>query len=326
MSIPHLTDWLELCSRPGGGAIVADARGRSIRVRRAAVRVSAGGNGHSTGMIAAWRALSLAGSGQRRRPTRLRRPHQPEERPMIRSMTAFARESGTSEVGQLTWELRSVNHRFLEPHVRLPEELRGLESAVRERLALRLGRGKIDCTLRFAPERGSAGTLTVNRRLMEQVLGAAEEVATRLGEPATPHVIDLLRWPGLLQEPEQDPDAVAGAALAVLERALDALVGVREREGARLRELILERCDKLGAQVDIVRARMPEVLASVRKRIRDRLARCSASSIPAPGAGDGAAGAAAGRGRGNGPLAVPRRRGAQSPGHRQGPSAGGWIF
>lgn len=190
---------------------------------------------------------------------------------MIRSMTAFARESGTSEVGQLTWELRSVNHRFLEPHVRLPEELRGLESAVRERLALRLGRGKIDCTLRFAPERGSAGTLTVNRRLMEQVLGAAEEVATRLGEPATPHVIDLLRWPGLLQEPEQDPDAVAVAALAVLDRALDALVGVREREGARLRELILERCDKLGAQVDIVRARMPEVLASVRKRIRDRL-------------------------------------------------------
>jgi uncharacterized protein (TIGR00255 family) len=190
---------------------------------------------------------------------------------MIRSMTAFARESATSEVGQLTWELRSVNHRFLEPHVRLPEDLRGLESGVRERLSARLGRGKIDCSLRFAPERANAGTLTVNRRLLEQLLGAADEVATRIGEPATPHVIDLLRWPGLLQEPEQDPDAVAGAALAVLDRALDALVEVREREGTRLRELILERCDKLGVQVDIVRARMPVVLEAVRKRILDRL-------------------------------------------------------
>jgi uncharacterized protein (TIGR00255 family) len=190
---------------------------------------------------------------------------------MTRSMTAFARETEHADFGELTWEVRSVNHRFLDPHLRLPDELRGLETPVRERLAVRLGRGKVDCTLRFVPTQGTAGSLKVNRRLLEQLLVAADEVATRIGEPATPHVFDLLRWPGLLEEPGQDVDAIGAAALALLERTLDTLVASREREGARLRVLILERCDKLIVQADAVRARMPQVLAAVRTRIRERL-------------------------------------------------------
>jgi uncharacterized protein (TIGR00255 family) len=190
---------------------------------------------------------------------------------MTRSMTAFARETDHADVGQLTWELRSVNHRFLDPHLRLPDDLRGLETPVRERLAARLGRGKVDCTLRFAPREDAVGALKVNRRLLEQVLTAADEIATRIGEPATPHVFELLRWPGLLEEPTQDPDAIGAAALALLERALDTLIAGREREGARLRELILDRCDRLAAQVEAVRARMPQVLEAVRARIRERL-------------------------------------------------------
>jgi uncharacterized protein (TIGR00255 family) len=191
---------------------------------------------------------------------------------MTRSMTAFARETEHADVGQLTWELRSVNHRFLDPHLRLPDDLRGLEAPVRERLAQRLGRGKIDCTLRFAPAADAAGALKVNRRLLEQVLAAADEIATRIGEPATPHVLDLLRWPGLLDEPTQDADAIGAAALALLDRSLDTLVATREREGERLRTLILDRCDKLADQAEAVRARMPQVLTAVRERIRERLA------------------------------------------------------
>jgi uncharacterized protein (TIGR00255 family) len=191
---------------------------------------------------------------------------------MTRSMTAFARETEHADVGQLTWELRSVNHRFLDPHLRLPDDLRGLEAPVRERLARRLGRGKIDCTLRFAPAADAAGALKVNRRLLEQVLAAADEIATRIGEPATPHVFDLLRWPGLLEEPTQDADVIGAAALALLDRSLDTLVATREREGERLRTLILDRCDKLAAQAEAVRARMPQVLTAVRERIRERLA------------------------------------------------------
>ena len=191
---------------------------------------------------------------------------------MTKSMTAFAREVASIEDGELTWELRSVNHRFLEPNVRLPEELRGLDPKVRERLSARLSRGKVDCTLRFAPLPGAGGALTINRRLMEQVLVAADEIAIRLGEPATPHVFELLQWPGLLQEPQRDMDAVASAAIELLNRALDSLVASREREGAQLRALLLERCDKLLERVADVRERMPEVLAGIRQRLRDRLA------------------------------------------------------
>jgi uncharacterized protein (TIGR00255 family) len=187
-------------------------------------------------------------------------------------MTAFAREVASIEDGELTWELRSVNHRFLEPNVRLPEELRGLDPKVRERLSARLSRGKVDCTLRFAPLPGAGGALTINRRLMEQVLVAADEIAIRLGEPATPHVFELLQWPGLLQEPQRDMDAVASAAIELLDRALDSLVASREREGGQLRALLLERCDKLLERVADVRERMPEVLAGIRQRLRDRLA------------------------------------------------------
>jgi uncharacterized protein (TIGR00255 family) len=200
---------------------------------------------------------------------------------MTRSMTAFARESSTGAFGQLTWELRSVNHRFLEPHLRLPDDLRGLETPVRERLAARLGRGKLDCTLRFAPSADDAGVLKVNRRLLEQLLVAADQIATRLGEPAAPHVIDLLRWPGLLEEPAQDTDVIAAAALALLEQTLDSLIAAREREGERLRALLLARCEKLAAEVDAVRARMPDVLTAVRERIRERLAEVQAELDPA---------------------------------------------
>jgi len=191
---------------------------------------------------------------------------------MARSMTAFARQGLNTEQGALTWELRSVNHRFLEPHLRLPDELRVLEPGVRERLSARLNRGKIDCTLRFAPAPGQTGELTVNVRLMEQVLKAADQIATRIGEPSTPHVVDLLRWPGVLQEPEPDLDATGAAALSLLDQTLDALIEARDGEGERLQALLLSRCDKLLAQVEEVRQRMPEVLIGIRSRIAERLA------------------------------------------------------
>ncbi|MGB5734575.1 MAG: YicC/YloC family endoribonuclease [Thiohalocapsa sp.] len=200
---------------------------------------------------------------------------------MTKSMTAFAREVASIEVGELTWELRSVNHRFLEAHVRLPEELRGLDPKVRARLSARLNRGKLDCTLRFVPQPGADGDLSINRRLMEQVLKAADEIAVRLGEPATPHVFELLQWPGLLQEPQRDMDAIASAAIDLLDRTLDDLVAAREREGAQLRALLLERCDKLLERVAEVRERLPEVLTGIRQRLRDRLAELQVELDPA---------------------------------------------
>ena len=191
---------------------------------------------------------------------------------MIKSMTAFARESATGVAGEFTWELRAVNHRFLEPHIRLPDELRGLESAVRERLSARLSRGKIDCNLRYVAHPEAGAGLRVNRRLVSQLLAAAEEVAALVGASVEPSAFDLLGWPGVLEEPQRDLDAVSHEAIAVLERALDTLEATRECEGGRLAALIIERCDRLQTSVAQVRELMPQILEGVRRRLRDRLA------------------------------------------------------
>lgn len=191
---------------------------------------------------------------------------------MANSMTAFARQDWSTDAGDLTWEVRSVNHRFLEPHLRLPEDMRGLEPKVRETLSGFLSRGKVDAALRLSGQTGHGADLKVNRMLMEQVLKAADEVATRIGEPATPHLFDLLKWPGLLEEEPRDLDTLSAAALELLEQTLAQLVEARAREGDRLKTLLLDRCEKLLSCVAEVRERMPDVLAGIRTRIRDRLA------------------------------------------------------
>lgn len=194
---------------------------------------------------------------------------------MVRSMTAFARQDNNTEAGALSWEVRSVNHRFLEPHLRLPDDIRSLEPAVREALGRRLSRGKIDLSLRLGGrggEAGQGGELRVNKALLEQLLKVADQVASRIGEPAAPHLFDLMSWPGVLEEAPKDMDALSTAALELLDETLSALVDAREREGERLKALLLERCDKLRERVAEVRERMPEVLSAIRTRISERLA------------------------------------------------------
>ena len=190
---------------------------------------------------------------------------------MTKSMTAFARVTAIGDEGELTWELRSVNHRFLEPYVRLPEDLRALEPAVRARVAKRLRRGKLDCTLRYVPAPGAGSNLRINRQYLEQLLAAGGEVAELVGHQAQPPAFELLRWPGVLQEQQKDMGPVMQRALSLLDEALESLVATREREGIRLAALISERCDKLTTCVSEVRGRMPQVMVEVRTRILARL-------------------------------------------------------
>ncbi|MBK1724390.1 YicC/YloC family endoribonuclease [Thiocystis violacea] len=191
---------------------------------------------------------------------------------MIKSMTAFARETRNSDLGELTWELRTVNHRFLEPHIRLPEELRALEVQVRARLMASLQRGKVDCSLRYSPAVGACGALRINTSFVEQLLVAGKEIAGITGRPYEPSSFELLRWPGVLQEQEPDLDRLTAEALAVLDAAIDSLLATRAREGERLEALLRDRCSRLQESVVRVRARMPEVIAGIRTRIAERLA------------------------------------------------------
>ncbi|HOP16018.1 MAG: YicC family protein [Gammaproteobacteria bacterium] len=191
---------------------------------------------------------------------------------MIRSMTAFAREQGHGEYGELTWEIRSVNHRFLESTVRLPEELRAIEPVVREQVTLRLGRGKVECNLRFKAATAAATELKVNDGLVDQILAAADKMAHRLHSSHQLSIMDLLRWPGVLESAEQDFTPLQEAAVELLDKTIDSLLEAREREGGRLSELIAQRVTSMRAQVELARERMPQVIAAVRERLRSRLA------------------------------------------------------
>jgi len=190
---------------------------------------------------------------------------------MARSMTAFARLETTGTWGRAMWEIRSVNHRYLEVGLRLPEELRVLEGEVRARLAQRLNRGKIDAALRFEAASGEAGQLRVNIELARQVIKATKAVAHLMDQPASVSPLEVLRWPRVLETPEVDFDELSQAMLAQLDQTLDQLVDAREREGAKLAELVLERCATMRALTKSLRTRVPEIIAAIRTRHAARI-------------------------------------------------------
>jgi len=190
---------------------------------------------------------------------------------MLRSMTAFARREAQGDWGTLVWEIRSVNHRYLEPGLRLPEEFRAQENAVRERLQARLGRGKIECGLRYQAGSGAVSTVDVNLELARAVIEACDRIEKEMSNAQRQSAIDILRWPGVAREAERDMAPVQEAALGLLEQALDELVESREREGARLQAIIEERAAAIGGIVTEVRARRVEVMQGVRDKLLARI-------------------------------------------------------
>lgn len=199
---------------------------------------------------------------------------------MIRSMTGFARRERQGSWGALSCELRTVNHRFLELSLRLPEELRSVEGELRQQVAQALRRGKVDCALHFKPVAGSEHTLELNGELLEQLLARIGEVQARLPNSAPVNAVDLMRWPGVLKEGERDLGPLLQTATELLLETLQELNDMRAREGARLHELLVQRCEAMSAQVQIVRARLPEIAARLRERLETRLSSLNASVDP----------------------------------------------
>ncbi len=199
---------------------------------------------------------------------------------MLRSMTAFARQEQPSAWGTITWELRSVNHRYLETTVRLPEALRGLESLVRERIGVALSRGKVECTLKLQTAGAALTAITLNRPLVGRLLEIASELEYMIGPGTGLRLADVLRWPGVVNEAEPDLDEIRLAILGCLEAALAELIATREREGQRTVELLQQRCEAIRVQVRRVRARRPEVQARWRDKLLSRLAEIPTEADP----------------------------------------------
>ena len=189
---------------------------------------------------------------------------------MIRSMTAYASAETTGPAGTLSCELRTVNHRYLELSPRLPDDLRAFESQLRERVAAKLSRGKLDLTVRRNSDaRGES--LQVNRGLLARLSELNLDMVA-LFPGMQVQLTELLRFPGVMQQAEIDPEAQQAALFDVLERALDALTATREREGEKLAAILHERLDAIERVVADVRGWMPEIRAALRTRLETRLA------------------------------------------------------
>ena len=191
---------------------------------------------------------------------------------MIASMTAFARQQQACPWGTLIWEIRSVNHRYLEPAIRLPDLLRSLEPEVRQQLRQAFSRGKLDCQLRYLPDdTGQTQALALDPTLVQRLLTLGTEVQGMSPQARNLSVNDILRWPGVLQQPDPDLEAIQRLALQLLQQSLQQLDQARRREGQELAQMIENRLVQISEIVTELRQRMPEILQRQQQVIAQRL-------------------------------------------------------
>lgn len=190
---------------------------------------------------------------------------------MILSMTSFARREQATPFGGLRWELRSVNHRYLDISLRLPEELRGLEQKIREQVGSHLKRGKVECALRFQSVAQQTRELSIDHEAVKRLNQAVHEAAVHVSNPAPLDMLEVLRWPGVVQPQEVDLEPLYQAALALLDDTLADMIDSRAREGDKLQALIEQRCDAIAALVGQVRQRLPELRLALRQKLEQRL-------------------------------------------------------
>lgn len=189
---------------------------------------------------------------------------------MLKSMTAFARQDASLAAGVLTWEIRSVNHRYLEPNFRLPESFRETETKLRDLTRKHLARGKIDCALKWQPALASKDGVAINDEVLTGLADALQKVARKVDNAAPVDTVQLLQWPGLIDAESSDRKELLDQVVVTFEKALIILVENREREGAQLGPLFEQRLGAIDDIVKDVRSRLPGILQKQSDNIRQR--------------------------------------------------------
>jgi uncharacterized protein (TIGR00255 family) len=190
---------------------------------------------------------------------------------MIASMTGFARRESAGPFGTLVCEIRSVNHRFLDATLRLPDSCRALEPELRQALARELRRGKVDCTLQQRAAAAGAAALEIDHQALARLLARVNELSSAISANTQVDLIELLRFPGIVREDATDSEALLIAVRALFGETLAELARARSREGERLGALITTRCAALAGMVGATRTRLPEAQARIRQRFEERL-------------------------------------------------------
>ena len=187
---------------------------------------------------------------------------------MVQSMTGFANAEAEFQGVRIGWELRSVNHRFLDLSLRLPDDLKSLDGECRERVSRSISRGKVDCSLRLKPLHAGPSGGSINTEALDQLLALATQIGDRAGSQSAPlSVADILRWPGVIEETAADTVGLKAAVLDCLEEAVAELVAARQREGARITEALTDRC----GQIDELLAELKPHLGVAEERYRSAL-------------------------------------------------------
>lgn len=200
---------------------------------------------------------------------------------MIRSMTAYARADAQSSWGRLIWELRSVNHRYLDLQFKLPDDFRALEAELRTAAAAHIGRGKVEVSLRYSREEAAPGALEVDMVRLQQLRAALAGISDEIGATAPADPMRILAFPGVLKSEPTENQAPLAEAAALFQRALADFTETRGREGQRTGDFLRERLDSLAELVERVRLRAPQVRDAWLERLRARLAELKVDTDPA---------------------------------------------
>ena len=200
---------------------------------------------------------------------------------MVHSMTAFSRQQLEREWGSLTWEIRSVNHRYLEPSVRLPENFRSLENPIRKQLRDKLYRGKIECQLRLRTLESNQIDWRLNLDLISQLTKTNSEINKIVKGDYQLSSLDILKWPGVISDQFTDEEIFNKEAMGLFEKALDDLMVVREREGESLRDALFKRIALVQGIIDSIKAKMPSIILKQKENLLTKLEDLKAEFEPA---------------------------------------------
>ena len=200
---------------------------------------------------------------------------------MLHSMTGFARESVETALGTLSWEIRAVNHRYLDVQFKLPEDLRPKEQAFRQQASATLSRGKVECGLYFRRAVDQQTEMPIDTELVELLGKRISELSAKLPATAAINPVEILRWPGVMKQPEIDAEPLFGEAESLLETTLQAINVMRQSEGQRIEEMLESRCAEIEGIAKAVRKRMPEVLAASLAKQRERIEKLNVEADPA---------------------------------------------
>lgn len=199
---------------------------------------------------------------------------------MTASMTAFAHVEKSDEQGTFTWEIRTVNQRYLEPHFRLPENYKALEPMLREKIRAELHRGKVECTLQLCTDTNTS-TLQINPSMLEQLQQALQQIEKTLPAVSKASAADILQWPGVIEKTENNSENRYPALFKAFDSALSQIKETRYREGEKLHTFILQRIQSIKESVTMLRQHIPEIIENQQHKIKERCQQLKVDVDPA---------------------------------------------